>query len=279
MMVRELLHFGTSSLAEKGVETPFLDATVLLAHAFGSTKERLFSSLPDMVAETVEAVFRGFLELRFKGIPVAYIRKKKEFFGLEYYVDERVFVPRPDTETLVEAALRLIQAEPWIKDVHDACTGSGCVAIALKHECPFLNVSASDISENVESVFKINCHNILGHEIPFSLSRLLFNVRGSFDMIVSNPPYLTDSEVKTMQSAGWPEPALALQGGTEGLDILIELIKAAMASLKKGGSLVMEASPGQMPVLQKYLKEAGYVHILLVKDLGGRDRVISGKKR
>jgi release factor glutamine methyltransferase len=276
MTARELLGRGYQTLFLAEVDTPMLDAVILLAFAMNLSKEKLLSSLPEAVEGGSEERYRDFLEQRSAGKPVSYIRRVKEFFGLDFYVDERVLVPRPDTETLVEKVLDIRRSDPGIRDVHDACTGSGCIAISLKRMAPELRVSASDISAPASEVFRINAERILGEEIPFFLSDLLDGVPGSFDVISANPPYLQDGEMDNLNKIGWPEPDLSLRGGKDGTAIAARLIKNAARKLRPHGWLVLEAAPSQFLKLFALMDQAGFRAISVDSDLAGRDRVISG---
>jgi len=277
--VRELLTQGYRKLFLAEVDTPFLDAAVLLAFAMGVSKEKVLASLPDPVDEESELRFQTHLNTRAAGMPVSYIRRTKEFFGLDFYVDERVLVPRPDTETLVEKVLELRRADPQMRDVHDACTGSGCVAIALKHAAPELRVSASDISAAAAEVFGMNADRLLGgRSLPFRLSDLLQDLTEEFDVITANPPYLRDDEVDGMVKIGWPEPPLSLRGGADGTQVTARLIRSAPSRLRPGGWLVLEAAPDQFLKLFAIMDQAGFRHIEVDRDLAGRQRVISGRR-
>ncbi len=277
MTVRSLLAQGCDTLSVARVETPVLDATILLAHALGATKERLLASLPDAVADEAAARYAAMIERRVDGAPVSYIRGSKEFYGLTFHVDERVLVPRPDTETLVDAALAIVGADPGIARILDACTGSGCVAVALAATAAQLDVHASDISPDALDVARENARRLLGRDIPLYRSDLLDEVPGRFDMIVSNPPYLTDAEVEAMRAAKWPEPFLALDGGPSGTELPARLITAAASRLTAAGWLLVEAAPGQLDRLRAVMDAAGFGRIEVKKDLAGRDRVIVGR--
>ncbi|HUV08067.1 MAG TPA: peptide chain release factor N(5)-glutamine methyltransferase [Spirochaetia bacterium] len=286
MTIREALREGYLLLDNTSVETPFLDAVVLLSEALFMTKERLYSELNAEIENGIHRRYLGYLDLRRDGKPVSYIRQRKEFYGLEFRVDERVFVPRPDTETLVEAALEILQGilqnrmgTGDTRDrlaVHDVCTGSGCIAITLKHSLPALRVSASDISPEAGEIFRINSQSILGEIIPFCVSDLLTDVEGRFDVIVGNPPYLRDDAVAGLKAGGWPEPELALRGGPDGLLLEEKLIGQVGAALKSSGSLLLEADPEQMPALRGAMRETGFVDVRELRDLTGRQRVILG---
>jgi len=289
MTVRSLLTQGYDTLFYAEVQTPFLDAVVLLAHAMDTTKEKLLASLPDEVPHDVESRFKGSLDLRCTGVPVSYIRRVKEFFGLDFYVDERVLVPRPDTEVLVEKVLQCLHADPRLRRVHDACTGSGCIGIAVKRTAPDLEVSASDISAAALEVAAVNAGRLLGGAesaaggrpsvgiLPVFRSDLLESVPGSFDLIASNPPYLRDDEVADLRKLAWREPELALAGGRDGTALAERLIRAAPARLNAGGWLVLEAAPQQITKLFALMDQAGFHTIDVEKDLAGSSRVIAGR--
>ena len=288
MTVAGALREGRSRLFYAEVDTPLLDATILLCEAVGTTKERLLAALPEAVAEEHYRRYRELLDRRSAGMPVSYLRGRKEFFSLEFAVDPRVLVPRPDTEVLVEEALRLVSDHPGLRRVHDACTGSGCVAIALKHSRPDLEVSASDLEPQVRVVFAANARRILGGgseeagdcapaPIPFTLSDLLAGLAGPFDLITANPPYLSDREVEDLVKIGWPEPLRALRGGPDGTDLLAALIRQAPERLSRPGFLLLEAAPAQMPCLRALLAQAGFEEVAVVPDLAGRERVVRGR--
>jgi release factor glutamine methyltransferase len=279
MTVGGALSQGKERLFYAEVDTPMLDATLLLTEALGTSKERVLASLPEPLDPELWERYCGLLDLRCAGQPVSYIRRKKEFFSLEYYVDPRVLVPRPDTEVLVEEALRLLETRPLIQKVHDVCTGSGCVAVSLKHSFPTVKVSGSDISGEALQVAAANARRLLPNDrIRLYRSDLLSRVPGRYDMITANPPYLTDGEVENMEKIGWPEPALALRGGVDGTDLLRRLIRSAPRKLRKGGTLLLEAAPPQMDLLRRELAARGYSEIAVVQDLAGRDRVIRARR-
>jgi release factor glutamine methyltransferase len=280
MTVRSLLTQGYDTLFFAEVQTPFLDAVVLLSHAMETTKEKLLASLPDEAPPGGETRFRDFLDQRCAGVPVSYIRRAKEFFGLDFYVDERVLVPRPDTEILVEKILQCIRADPRLRRVHDACTGSGCVGIALKRTAPDLEVSASDISERALEVAAMNADRLLGaggSDFGTFRSDLLESVPGTFDIIASNPPYLRDDEVSDLRKLGWREPELALAGGKDGTVLAQRLIRSAPSRLRTGGWLVLEAAPLQITRLFAFMDQAGFHSIDVENDLAGSNRVIAGR--
>ncbi len=290
MTVKSALREGYSILFYAEVDTPMLDATVLLAEAMSFTKEELFASFPEEIDATSYERFKGFVDLRCKGIPVSYIIKRKEFYGIEFYVDDRVLVPRPDTEILVEEAISILKK--WLSGgkilsnrdnlnsprLLDLCTGSGCIAISIKANIDDVEIHASDISAGSKEVFEINETRILGdRKIPFFLSDLFKNLSGRYDIIVSNPPYLTDREVENLTKIKWVEPEIALKGGADGTDIAVSIIEDAPHYLNRGGYLMLEAAPQQMTKLWAVMSAAGFSDMYIRRDLGKRERVICGR--
>jgi len=219
--------------------------------------------------------FLTLIERRGRGFPIAYLIHRQEFFGREFYVDERVLIPRADTEILIETALRVADEDPSLERIHDLGTGSGCIALTLKAERPALLVSASDISHDACEVFRINAGR-LGLELPLTEAPFFRSLNGPFDIVVSNAPYLTDNEVQAMDARGWPEPQGALRAGNEGLDCIEQIIAESVHYLRESGRLILEAAPAQMPIISEMMRRAGFGGLTVGADLAGRDRVVSG---
>jgi release factor glutamine methyltransferase len=277
MTVRDTLRQATRRLGSEGVETPHLDAMVLLAYCLGVEKETLFTEPERDVPATVQRAFDDAVEKRRAGTPVSYIRRRKEFFGRDFYVDERVLVPRPDTETMVETALEVIDAEAEPATVHDCCTGSGCIAITLKAERPDLTVSASDVSPGAVEVAKLNVTRLLGRGVSVRRADLLEGVTGC-RIITANPPYVKRAEYLSLAEACWPEPAEALDGGADGLDVLRRLIPEAFDRLGPHGYFLCEIGYDQGEAAKNLAWECGFGSIRIVRDLGERDRVLLARR-
>lgn len=275
MTVRQAVLGGVKQLGTK-VETPFLDAVILLSTASGWSKEKILASFPEQLPAKVEEMFEELLVERMTGTPVSYIRGTREFYSLEFTVGPGTLVPRPETEILVDAVVKLAQVHPDVRSLHDACTGSGCIGISIKHSIPALSVSASDISPKAAEYFKKNCAALLKEEIPFVESYLLKSVNGRYDVITANPPYLTSETWEKMNQKRWPEPAVALDGGPDGLKYYRELIPMSVLRLRPGGLLFLEADPSQFEAIEKMLVQNGFHTAILYKDLADRNRVIRG---
>ncbi len=274
--VRDALSEATERLT--AVDTPFLDATLLLSHALCITKEELLASYPEEIPESILKTYQSYIDKRLSGIPVSYILRKKEFYGLPFYVDERVLVPRPETETLIEAALREIAAFPEKRRLLDLCTGSGCIAISLGYLHPELFLSASDISPHALEVARINARHLLSTPPRFIESDLFEEVEGKFDLIVSNPPYLTEEETEEMRKKGWPEPEVALHGGEDGLEQVRRIARDGFAHLTTNGYLLLEGDTRRIEALADILRFEGYQEVEVYPDLSERGRAVGGRK-
>jgi len=278
--IREALTEGTSLLRESQTasETPFLDASILLSFILNISKEKLLASYPDLINDSDFAAFINILKKRVKNTPVSYLLNQKEFFGLNFYVDESVLVPRPDSETLVEKALDIIAKSDCIKNVLDLCTGSGALGIALKHSNPDLNVSCSDISQDAVKICRKNSKEILNKELNVIQSNLFDKIKEKFDLIISNPPYLTTQETRDMMRTGWKEPGLALDGGVDGLDFIRKIVDISPDYMNKNGYLIIESSIDQTNKIRALLDSGEFYNTSIGKDLSGRNRVTIGQR-
>jgi len=294
MTIQEVLTEGKQQLSSPCpgalIDTPALDAALLLSEVLHMNREELVIHGKDPVTEQNKKIFLGFLERRRNGECVAYILGRKEFRGLEFAVNNNVLVPRPDTETLVEAALGCIGERKNIS-LLDLCTGSGAIAVSLKNERPSLRVSASDISVQALDIARLNTIRLLDgrlldrrpvnssrNKIQFYQSDLFETIAGSFDIIVSNPPYVPSSDLETLAPELRGEPQIALDGGGDGLDLIRKIIARSPEHLLPEGVLLLEAGPEQMPDIAVLLENNSYTGIRLYKDLAGRDRVIEGTR-
>jgi release factor glutamine methyltransferase len=265
--VRDALDSAVIALTAAGVDTPRLDAEVLLAHALGVDRLTL---IVDRDARVEGPAVRAFQDaVRRRAVarePVAYITGVKGFRHLDLHVDPRVLIPRPETETLVEAAL---EAVPQGARVVDVGTGSGAVALALKDERADLRVTGTDVSGDALAVARANAAR-LGLDVAFSLGDLLEGV-GEVDAVVSNPPYVDDGAQLAPEIVRH-EPALALRAGPHGLDVLRRLVPAAAA--RGAGVLAVEVGAGQAAAVEELAREAGFARSARRADLTGIDRVV-----
>jgi release factor glutamine methyltransferase len=264
--VREALDSAIVALRGAGVDSPRLDAEVLLAHVLGVERARLVVESERPVEGPAVRAFQDVVRRRAVGRePVAYLTGSKGFRRLELAVDPRVLIPRPETETLVEAALDL----PRATRVVDVGTGSGAVALALKDERPDLDVLGLDVSDDALAVARANAAG-LGLEVAFAQADLLAGA-GKAGAVVSNPPYVEDGAELAPEIVRH-EPALALRAGPDGLDVVRRLVPQASAT--GADFLALEIGAGQAPAVRALVRAAGFTRAEVRKDLAGIERVI-----
>jgi release factor glutamine methyltransferase len=288
MTIQEALTDGTGRLRNAHIDTPALDAALLLAEVLHTDKAGLIIHASVTITKENHEKFRSLINRRLAGESIAYILGQKEFRGLNFTVSPDVLVPRPDTETLVEAAIKELGSVRDRTDsnsfavILDLCTGSGAIAIALKNECPGLEVWASDISEASLNIAKANSARLLhDNAVHFVRADLFTNAPfpKNFDLIVSNPPYIPSTEIESLTKEVRMEPRLALDGGPDGLDIIRKISVGAGQYLADNGILLLEADPRQMDAIRGILLSNGFRDLRLYKDLSGLDRVIGGTLR
>jgi release factor glutamine methyltransferase len=280
--IQELLSKGTSLLASSNTNapasapTPALDAALLLAFVSSVSREKLYTHANTEVTKEQSDYFFTLIESRQKGESVAYITGHKEFWGLDFTITPACLVPRPDTEILVETTLAALRRKQQAS-VLDLCTGCGAIAIALKHQCPAWDVWAADISKEAMEIARLNAER-LGATITFVQGDLFEAVAPDlrFDIITANAPYIASGDIDKLSAEVRREPRIALDGGTDGMDIIRRIIKDAPLYLKEGGALILEADPCQMDAITALMKESGLHKKTVVPDLAGNNRVIVG---
>jgi release factor glutamine methyltransferase len=267
--VREALDSAVVALSAAGVDTPRLDAEVLLAHALGVDRARLVIDRDRPVEGPAVRAFQEAVRRRAVGRePVAYITGVKGFRRLELHVDGRVLIPRPETETLVEAALDL----PRGARVADVGTGSGAVALAIADERPDLDVVGTDRSADALAVARANAAR-LGLEVAFVEGDLLAGIDA--DAVVSNPPYVEDSAPLQPEIARH-EPPVALYAGADGLTVIRRLVAQVEASAAR--FVALEVGFGQAGEVGDVLRAAGFADVSARRDLAGIERVVVGRR-
>lgn len=266
--VRDALDSAVIAIGAAGSDTPRLDAELLLADALGLDRAALFSDPAREVAGPAVRAFQDAVRRRSVGRePVAYILGRRGFRHIELHLDERVIVPRPETELLVEIGLAL----PAGARVADVGTGSGAVALALKHERPDLDVLATDISAAAIDIARCNAQR-LGLAVAFAQGDLLAGLE-EVDAVLSNPPYVAEGARATLTpEITRHEPPGALFAGYDGLDVIRRLVPAAAGAKL----LAVEVGEGQAPKVAALMQAAGFGSVRTRRDLAGIERVVVG---
>lgn len=274
MTLREAYALGKDLLKAAEIEEYETDAWLLLENAFGCTRNDLFMRPTMEIPGEQEALLKEYLQKRIKRIPVQQILGEQYFCGLPIKVTADVLCPRQDTEVLVEEALKRIQPGDRILDM---CTGSGCILLSLLHFTKDCKGVGADLSPKALEVARYNAHH-LGMDCEFIQGDLFENIEESFDMIVSNPPYIATAEIETlMPEVREHEPRMALDGMEDGLFFYRKIIGSASGYLKAGGWLMFEIGYDQGEAVSGMMKAAGYCEVEVIKDLAGLDRVVKGR--
>lgn len=265
------------ALKESGItDTPALEARLLIEHATSLSQAQQITKAEKILSEEEYLRIQELLVERLQGRPMAYILGSKEFYGRSFLVDERVLIPRPDTETLVELALGFAKGHKEKLNIVDVCTGSGCIGISLACELGYA-VHLTDISLDALSVAQTNAKRLFGRELPTSHGNLLCPLSDNYDIIVSNPPYLTTQWWDEVDQQVKREPRLALEdSGPDGLSLIRTLIEQSVTHLHPGGALMIECDYRQVDALTKDMIKAGFSQVRSERDLAGKERVVWG---
>lgn len=281
--VARLLQWTRAYFERQGLESPRLCAEILLAHALGCERVELYTRYRMVPDKTALRSFREAVRQAAAGRPIAQLTGFKEFFSLRFEVTPDVLIPRPETEVLVERTIHLVRgsAEP-LERILDLGTGSGCIAVSLARYLPTVRLGASDISPAAVEVARRNAdrHGV-GARIEFRVGDLFAPWADGppFDVIVSNPPYVGESEAASLpRNVRDFEPPAALFAGADGLDVLRRLIAAAPAHLRAGGHLLVEVGYQQAAAVGALLDEAHWCDIVTYRDALGHERVVHARR-
>ena len=272
MTLEELLTTGISRLTEAGIEEANIDSAYLLEYALHVNRVSYILNKNQEVSEKDAEKFLSVIKKREERIPLQHITGEQEFMGYSFWVNEHVLIPRQDTEILVEQVARVAEG----KRVLDMCTGSGCILLSLAKLCNLQSALGVDLSKEALEVANRNRER-LQCDAEFIQSDLFEQVTGSFDVIVSNPPYI-ETEVITglMEEVREHEPYMALDGGQDGLIFYRRIVSEAGKYLSENGYLCFEIGYNQGLEVKKLMEEAGFVECQVIKDLAGLNRVVMG---
>lgn len=276
MTIKETLNKGMIMLKSNNIESPKLKARLLLQYILKKPRQHLIVYDNEQITKKEQWEYFVNIEKLSKGVPLQHITHLQEFMKMDFYVNENVLIPRPDTEILVEEIIKIASKFEKTK-ILDLCTGSGAIGISIAKYVKNTKVYAIDISEKALEVAKINAKNIgVEERIEFIKSDLFSNIQKmKFDIIVSNPPYIKKGDIRYLSEEVQKEPKLALEGGIDGLEFYRKITKQAIEYLKLGSYLCLEIGYDQkIDVIEIIENENKYVDTYSKKDLYGNDRII-----
>lgn len=278
ILFRSVINETISKMEEEGIDDAVTDAWLLAEFELGITRQKYYMNMQMVISQSEYDRYIKLVDKRCSHIPLQHITGSQEFMGLNFKVNENVLIPRQDTELLVEKAIEVIRKYNGTVKVLDMCTGSGCIAVSIAKLCKNAKVTAVDISEKALTIAKENAA-INEVEINFVHSDLFANVKGKYDLIVSNPPYIPTKIIETLETeVKEHEPVLALDGNEDGLEFYEKISQKAFDYLSKGGYLLYEIGYDQGESVSSILRKKVSC-VKVYKDLAENDRVvIAGKE-
>lgn len=274
MTIKEAIKYGSDLLKENKIEDYSIKVKILISFITGIKKDILINYEDVEILDNKLEIYIYNLNKIIEGVPIQYITKKQEFMGLDFFVDENVLIPQPDTEILVEEVLKISKLYNKKINILDLCTGSGAIAVSLAKYIKDVNIIATDISENAIEIAEKNAiKNNAENNIKFVVSDMFKNIENEFDIIVSNPPYIETKEIEKLSKEVKNEPIIALDGGNDGIKYYKIIADNYNKFLNIGGYLLLEIGYNQGESVSKLFKNSE-----IKKDLSGNNRVILVKK-
>lgn len=277
MTPRELLRLMAAELAASGVPDSEVDASLLLSHITGQNPMNLRLDSWSQVSLADEEAFRTLCEKRKTRTPLQYLTGVQSFLGRDFHVDERVLIPRPETELLAERAIAALRKRPCPAAL-DMCCGSGCLAVSMALGVPAADVHAADLSDGALAVTALNADHLRA-KITLHRGDLFSSIPGElhFDVIVSNPPYIPAADCPELQEEVRREPLMALDGGADGYDFYRRIAQDAPRFLKSSGVLLVEVGYDQAQGVMQLCREAGFSTVLAHEDYQHIERMVEAR--
>jgi release factor glutamine methyltransferase len=276
--LKQALALASQKLAANhDIENPAFESEVLLRYLLQINRAQLFLDLEKDIPREKEILFQKWVARRLDGEPAAYIISCREFFGLEFYVDRRVLIPRPETEQIVEEAINFSKSSR-VSSIADIGTGSGAIAVSLVVNIPEVTILATDISGPALEVARLNCEkHRVSQRTRLIQGDLLEALPEPVDILIANLPYVKNSDLKQIPSARY-EPVTALDGGENGLQQIFRLGGQLKEKVNSGGCILLEMGMGQGPAIKEYLQQMlNKPDINIIPDLAGIDRIVKIK--
>ena len=279
MTINDAIKIGTKILSKNFIKSYQLDCEILLAEALKKKRKYLLLNFNDQINHKNLVKFKNLINQRSLGKPIAYLIKKKNFWNSEFVIDEGVLIPRPDTETLIEATLEIFKNKNHA-NILDVGVGSGCILLSILKEKPCFYGKGIDINNKSIYLSKVNAQRLgVGNRVKFFKTNVdNFNL-GKYDLVISNPPYIKTYEIKYLEKdVNCFEPKEALDGGLDGILKTHNIIKKASTLLRRNGKLVLEIAYNQRNKIVELLQQKGFVINKIIKDYAKNDRCIMSTK-
>lgn len=280
MTIKQAILEAARAFEAAGVPDPRIDAELILCHLTGLDRMSMLMQGATELTSEQEQRFSSLLLSRTQRKPLQYLLGTQAFYGLAFQVDGRVLIPRQETETLCEWGIRhLLRLNRSDAKALDLCTGSGAIAVTLKHECPFADVTAADLSADALEVAASNAR-LNNADVRFVQGDLWQPLHGEcFDLILSNPPYIPTQDCETLQQEVMQEPRMALDGGADGLDFYRRIADGALPHLAPDGLIAVEVGIGEAQDVAALFTAAGLCDVQIINDLYGVERIVSACRR
>lgn len=283
MKIKELLKYGYESLDSVKIESYKIDSQLILCKVLNKDRLFLFTNMNTEVKKEDEFSFKKYIDKRKTRYPVKYILKSCDFMGINFFIDEGVLIPRPETEILVEEVLKRVAIKKY-NVICDVCCGSGVIGLSIAKSMENVRAYLYDISDRALEITRKNIEILnLNKRVTLSKSDLLekaIHENIKFDAIISNPPYIKDSDISgLMEDVRKFEPYIALSGGEDGLKFYRKIVHQSRETLNENGLLAFEIGDEMAADVSRMLVTNGFYNVCCIKDLSGRDRIILGYKR
>ena len=279
MILETAIQNAYQKLKKNNIKSALLDSELLMANIINKSREYIILNLNDNISKKDFDNFQNMINQRSEGKPIAHLICKKFFWKYEFFINEKVLIPRPDTEIIIEQILRIYKNKKKINFL-DVGFGSGCIMLSLLKERSDFLATGVDISNDALKVCNINAYKLgVKNRVRIFKSDIDKFFQGKYDLIISNPPYIKNLELKYLEKDVLKfEPELALNGGLDGLSEIRKIIKKSSELIKNGGKLILEIAYNQKKEVKQLLKKNGFYINSVVKDLANNDRCIISTK-
>ncbi len=279
MIINDAIESGKKILSKNLIKSSQLDCEILLAEVLKKKRKYLILNSNEQIKDINLKKFKNLINQRSSGKPIAYLIKKKNFWNSEFVIDEGVLIPRPDTETLIEATLEIFKNKDYA-NVLDVGVGSGCIILSILKEKPGFYGKGIDINSKSINLSKLNAKKLgVGNRVKFIKTNVDNFSLGKYDLIISNPPYIKTNELKYLEKdVNCFEPKEALDGGLDGILKTQNIIKKASNLLRRNGKLILEIAYNQRNKITRLLQNKGFVINRVIKDYAKNDRCIISTK-